>query len=232
MPKIRPSTPEKIRKWREDQKELLEKKGTRETIAASEWFGAFVYIDRSCKFLLSLFLDIEEDRKKQELRAQALRELDVSRFFFVKIQIAAIFRRPVWLPHLKMAQNNSKAPVSLAHNFFFFLLRICIQTLKKMNNSYKLSITNSKASIKLHHNLFLKFIFPFSKKWMKNEKNWKNIPSKICFSMNYWLLIAWRIFEFFHFLKFLQTFFNLLYFFLIFQIFPNFKKISNFFHFF
>jgi len=45
VPKIRPSTPEKIRKWREDQKELLEKK------------------------------DIEEDRKKQELRAQAQREL-------------------------------------------------------------------------------------------------------------------------------------------------------------
>jgi len=46
VPKIRPSTPEKIRKWREDQKELLEKK------------------------------DIEEDRKKQELRAQAQHELE------------------------------------------------------------------------------------------------------------------------------------------------------------
>lgn len=29
VPKIRPSTPEKIRKWREDQKERLEKKGLR-----------------------------------------------------------------------------------------------------------------------------------------------------------------------------------------------------------
>ncbi|OQV15958.1 putative Clathrin light chain A [Hypsibius exemplaris] len=46
VPKIRPSTPEKIRKWREDQKDLLEKK------------------------------DIEEDKKKQELRAQALHELE------------------------------------------------------------------------------------------------------------------------------------------------------------
>ncbi|GAV08418.1 hypothetical protein RvY_18109 [Ramazzottius varieornatus] len=44
-PKIRPMTPEKIRKWREDQKERLEKK------------------------------DAEEEKKKAELRSQAQREL-------------------------------------------------------------------------------------------------------------------------------------------------------------
>ncbi|XP_055336415.1 clathrin light chain-like isoform X2 [Paramacrobiotus metropolitanus] len=45
-PKIRPSTPEKIRKWREDQKERLEKK------------------------------DADEEKKKQELREQARKELE------------------------------------------------------------------------------------------------------------------------------------------------------------
>lgn len=45
-PKIRPMTPEKIRKWREEQKERLEKK------------------------------DAEEEKKRQELRAQAQRELE------------------------------------------------------------------------------------------------------------------------------------------------------------